>query len=134
MPSENILCSQLTELNMRSRWYSAQNWHLPFAYIGVTSILVGTIADKIPDILPWASLFAGIIGIFTLVHMCAIQDGIRRAVNAIQCIECKLELEKTALYKPFVHLFPMMSIVILGIVVYFIMSWALFNGRISLAP
>jgi len=130
MPSEDILCSQLAELNTRSRWYSAQNWHLPFAYIGVTSILVGTIADKIPPVLPWASLFAGILGILRLVHMCAIQDGIRRSVSAIQCVECKLELEKTAQYKPFMHLFPMMSIVVLGIVAYFIMSWASFSGRI----
>ena len=130
MPSEDTFCSQLAQLNTRSRWYSAQNWHLPFAYIGVTSVLVGTITDKIPAVLPWASLFAGILGVVTLVHMCAIQDGIKRSVSAVQCVEQKLKMKQTAKYKPFVHLFPMMSIVVLGIVAYFIMSWACFTGRI----
>jgi len=130
MPSENTFCSQLAELNSRSRWYSTQNWHLPFAYIGVSSVLVGMIADKIPAILPWASLFAGILGIFTLAHMCTIQDGIKRAVSAIQFVESELKIKQTAQYKAFVHLFPMMSIVVLGIAAHFIMSWASFSGNI----
>ena len=130
MSHESVLCTQLNELNARSRWYSSQGWHVPYAYIGVSSILVGTIADKMPTLLPWASLFASIFGILTLMHMCKIRKGTKRAVNCLQKVEEELKLEITAQLSPNVsHL---VIIIVLGMIAYLILTYALLSGKFNL--
>ncbi len=37
---------QLTELNNRSRWYSAQLWQLPFTYLAVTAIAISNLESQ----------------------------------------------------------------------------------------
>lgn len=82
--SENIepesLRVQLSELNNRSRWYTAQLWHIPFAYLGVLIIAIGQVVDKKPLYLPHVLLLGAFFGVCVLCNMWGLLDGIKRAV------------------------------------------------------
>ena len=42
----NTLRQQLQVLNERSRWYSAELWQIPFAYLGLTALVIAQIATN----------------------------------------------------------------------------------------
>ena len=107
--SNEILTTQLVELNSRSRWYSSQNWQVPFAYVGIISIFIPTILEKKPEWFGWATFFAGILGVLVQIHMFVVLQSIKRVVLNIQAIERTLGLEVTAKYNPFPHYFPIFS-------------------------
>jgi len=95
-PDEESLRVQLSELNNRSRWYSAQSWHIPFAYFGILLITASQIHDKAPCLLPFFLIFMGIFGILVLWHMCGIINGAERAVKNLKNTEKLLNLPETA--------------------------------------
>jgi len=91
---------QLTELNNRARWYSSQLWQVPFAYLGVTGVLLSQMGCKSPTNWLLMSTAIAILGVFVIVHMNGIADGERRAVENLQAAEGALDIPPTALYKP----------------------------------
>ena len=81
------------ELNQRSRWYTAQLWYVPFAYVGI----VGFAFDKIVNLpYPLNSFGLFLLGIFSIavfVHVLALKFYERRAVSSMQ--EQELEGSRT---------------------------------------
>lgn len=110
---------QLAELNSRSRLYSSQLWQLPFAYLGLTGIVLAGFADNTSLRLAVALFACGIFGLCVVFHMCGMRDGERRAVDDLQEIEGKLYLEETAEYKPLLYVVPLQVAVIGAMIVYF---------------
>ena len=67
-----IYLAQLTELGLRTRWYSAQLWQIPFAYLGLTGIALGALAASatVSDLrLGVAFLAATGFGLLVTVHV-----------------------------------------------------------------
>jgi len=88
----DILGRQLTELNNRSRWYSTQLWTVPFTYLGVSAIILMGFLKEASEHL-WIALIAcGLIGVFVVWHLKGIQDGEKRAVNALMELEKQIGL------------------------------------------
>ncbi len=118
-PYIEILRSQLSELNTRARWYSSQLWHVPFAYLGVTGVVLGNLGEKSSYQLSLGLLCAGIFGILVSIHLFGIMDGEKRAVNNLQKVERELRLESTVKYKPF-YVIPLVLSVMGATIFYFI--------------
>jgi hypothetical protein len=95
-PEPESLRVQLTELNNRSRWYSAELWQIPFAYLGLTGLIIVQIADKTPRHLGLAFITAAVFGVFVIIHMFKIRKHEIRAVEDLQETEAKLNLKPTA--------------------------------------
>jgi hypothetical protein len=94
---------QLVELNSRSRWYATQLWQVPFAYLGVTGVVITSALDKKSTFLPCIFFASAIFGVFVARHAAGITDGLRRSVTNLQHAEEKLHLPRTAEYKPEVY-------------------------------
>ena len=94
---DESLIAQLAELNSRSRWYSSQLWQVPFAYLGITGVVIAGLVDK-NSILVLGLIATGLFGICVLVHMYGMKDGERRAVQNLQKIERELKLEPTRIF------------------------------------
>src|SRR6267143_3352976 len=91
------LRTQLSELNARSRAYSAQMWQLPLAYLTAA----GLILPKLQAVeLGWVSLAAFVVGAALLWHLLSLEESRRRAVGDLQKIEEALGLTRTALNRP----------------------------------
>jgi len=91
------LRTQLSELNARSRAYSAQMWQLPLAYLTAA----GLILPKLQAVeLGWVSLAALVVGAALLWHLLSLEESRRRAVGDLQKIEEALGLTRTALNRP----------------------------------
>ncbi len=90
---------QLSELNNRSRWYTARLWHIPFAYFGILGVTVAQFMAEGRSYLPYVLILFGLFGCFVLWHMWEIWDGEKRAVEELQITEGLLELPQTAQYK-----------------------------------
>jgi len=95
-PSKESLHVQLTELNNRSRWYSSELWQVPFAYLGLSGLVIGQVADKASRYLSLAFGASAVFGIFVIVHMHRLRGSERRAVKNLQDTERALNLEVTA--------------------------------------
>jgi len=59
----------VTELNNRGRWYSTEIWHVAFAYIGITAIVIGQVINKRPDYLSYVFAANAVLGLFVVWHM-----------------------------------------------------------------
>lgn len=94
-PETESLQVQLTELNNRSRWYSAELWQIPFAYLGLTGLIIVQIANKKPEFLGYTLISAAVFGIFVIIHMCKIRKNEIRAVKHLQKTEAELYLSPT---------------------------------------
>ncbi|MBA7676827.1 hypothetical protein ES703_85072 [subsurface metagenome] len=78
---------QYDQLNQRSRWYTKQIWHVPFAFIAIISLGIGKI-DDIPERLKTVALL--ILSLFSLaafVNVTALKYYERRAVRGMQQLE-----------------------------------------------
>ncbi len=98
-PDSNALTVQLTELNNRSRWYTAQLWHIPFAYFGILVVALTQIKTNEPLYLSYILLFIGFFGCFALWHMYGLINGVERAVRELRKIENQLKLRQTAQFR-----------------------------------
>lgn len=110
---------QFRELNTRSRWYSSQLWQIPFAYLGVTGIVLGRLAGESRCQLSLGLLCSGIFGILVSVHIFGLMNGEKRAVTGLEEVESKLGLEPTAKYKPF-YVIPLALSVVCATIFYFL--------------
>lgn len=103
-PDQDTLRLQLSELNSRSRWYSSQLWHVPFAYLGLTGIIVANLASSCPSQQSLGLIVSALFGVLVSFHICAMKDGERRAVENLKEMEQKLDLPPTVEYKKWYHL------------------------------
>ena len=84
---ETALLAQLTELNNRSRWYSSQLWQIPFAYLGLTVVMLAALHDACAGTRAIASIASALIGICVLFHTHKIKGGEKRAINNLRAVE-----------------------------------------------
>jgi len=97
--SNEELMAQLHELNDRSRMYNSQIWQVPFAFFGLTILVLSTIMNNSNTYLFVFSLVLELsLGVAVIIHMLGLQDGIKRAVTNIKIIELKMGLENTVKY------------------------------------
>ena len=106
---------QLTELNNRSRAYTAQIWQVPFAYVGIVGVVLAQLADKDPRVKAVAMAAAAAFGVPVLIHLTSLANGCRRAVENIRAVERKLYLTETAQYRPAWYIAPLIGSVILTV-------------------
>jgi hypothetical protein len=92
-PSDETLRLQLTELNIRSRWYVAQLWQMPFAYIGIAGVTIGTLVDKDYVFLGIASIALAIAGMLITGYYFAVLKDEDRAVKRLQKTEAALGIK-----------------------------------------
>ena len=93
------LIAQLHELNDRSRMYNSQIWQVPFAYFGLTILVISTIMNNASTYIFMFSLIVEIsLGVAVIIHMVGLQDGINRAVSNLKIVESKMGLENTVKY------------------------------------
>lgn len=117
LPGPDSLRVQLSELNIRGRWYSSQLWQLPFAYFGVSGLVVGQALTRNTTYLPVILIAVAIFGFFVIWHMIGILDGQKRSVDNIQSIEKSLHLPVTALWKLY-YVLPLIIAVLFGVLAY----------------
>jgi hypothetical protein len=115
-PDKDSLQRQLTELNIRARWYSSQLWQVPFAYLGLTGLAVSNAVGKSSSHLPLIFWTCAVFGVCVIVHMTGMRDGEHRAVLNIQEVEDALHLKRTVKYKPLTYGVPLQLMVILAII------------------
>ena len=87
---------QLAELNKRGRWYSSELWHVPFAYLTLSGILIAQIADKWEQYVPPALIVSGVFGVFVAEHMRRLRRSEQRAIQNLIDTEKALNLPVTA--------------------------------------
>jgi len=78
---------QYDQLNQRSRWYSAQLWYVPFAFVGIIALGIDK-ASAVPE--PMKTFVFLILSFFSLaafVHVKALKYYERRSVRAMQQLE-----------------------------------------------
>lgn len=97
-PDQAVLRTQLTELNVRSRWYVAQLWQVPLAFVAATAIRLAQLAAKANDtVIPALGLVgAAGIGLLVLLHLIGVRNDAKRAVKNLKKIEKELGLTVTA--------------------------------------
>jgi hypothetical protein len=102
-PDHDVLKVQLSELNSRSRWYSSQLWQVPFAYLGLTGVIVANLVDESPSILSLGLIVSAIFGVLVYIHILGMRDGEKRAVIGLKNIENELNLPPAAEYNTWYH-------------------------------
>jgi len=117
-----ILATQLSELNNRSRAYAAQIWQVPFAYFGLTGLILGSLVDRCPTLLGIALIISGMLGIVVLVHIFGNLQACKRAVLEIQSIERSCGLHVTAQWAPKLIVYPLIIAVVCMAVICLIMG------------
>lgn len=97
VPLPETLRAQLQQLNERSRWYTSQSWQVPFAYIGVTGVVLAGIWKDVNQE-SWVqsnSLFAtAVLGVLVFWHLLGVQRNICRVITNIETIEGLLGLRR----------------------------------------
>jgi uncharacterized integral membrane protein len=97
--SKEELIAQLHELNDRSRMYNSQIWQVPFAYFGLTILVITTIMNNTNTYtFVFSLIFELSLGVAVIIHMLGLQDGINRAVSNVKKVESKMGLENTVKY------------------------------------
>jgi hypothetical protein len=93
-PDQATRRAQLTELNVRSRWYVAQLWQVPLAFVATTAIPLAQLASKANGrvILALALVGAGAIGFLVFLHLVGVRADAKRAVENLKKIEKELGL------------------------------------------
>lgn len=86
----------MTELNNRSRWYSSELWQIPFAYLGVTGVVIAQLAEKANDYLGIGFAASAAFGVFVIIHTFRIRASEQRAITHLQETEAALHLPITA--------------------------------------
>ena len=104
--------AQLAELNARVRAHMATLWQMPFAYLGIVALALGTFTER-PRLLAAAALFLALTGSFVLWAMVGWLDSVHQAVDAINKVEKALGLDETAKKRPWTHALPHFLIVLL---------------------
>jgi hypothetical protein len=82
-------------LNNRSRWYSSELWQIPFAYLGVTGVVITQLAEKTQAYLGIGFAASAALGVFVLIHVFRIRDSEQRAITHFQETEIALYLPVT---------------------------------------
>jgi len=95
-PEEESLRVQLAELNNRSRWYSSELWQVPFAYLGLSGVVIAQVADKASEYLSLVFLVSAVFGVFVIWHMSRLRSSEQRAIKHLQETEKALNLSETA--------------------------------------
>lgn len=95
-PNEESLRVQLAELNNRSRWYSSELWQVPFAYLGLSGVVVAQVADKASKYLSLIFFASAVFGAFVIWHMSRLRSSEQRAIKHLQETEKALNLSETA--------------------------------------
>ena len=123
--------AQMHELNDRSRMYNSQIWQVPFAYFGLTILVISTIMNNANTYIFVFSLILEVfLGIAVIIHMFGLQDGINRAVNNIEKIESKIGLENTVKYSKQTW-WPFLMMVIIVTAYFIFMSISFLTSIIS---
>ncbi len=123
-PTPESLKAQLTELNSRSRWYAAQIWQLPFAYLGGTGIFLAQLVGKNHKVVALATIASGVVGLFTFWHLRGILNGVRRAVDNLKKVEEQLGLRTTAEWTPW-YVWPLLIMVMFAAFSYLVVGFYL---------
>jgi hypothetical protein len=110
-PEADSLRVQLTEMNNRGRWYSSELWQVPFAFLGVTGLIITQVADKGIVFLGVAFGASALFGVFVLIHMFRIRTSEIRAIKHLQDTEEALHLPPTAKTRGGVKIFQVAMIV-----------------------
>jgi hypothetical protein len=110
-PEPESLQVQLTQLNERSRAYTTQMWQLPVAYVAAAGVALSS-TKGLPS--PIELFVVGIVGLLVFLHLDAIDDGRRRAVENMQRLERELHLTQTAEERPG-YLFHLLLMVMLAV-------------------
>lgn len=86
---------QLEILNERSRWYSSELWQIPFAYLGITGVLIAAIISQESawNYLALAFAISALIGVAVLVHMINVRKLEQKAVLKLKNVEKQLGLK-----------------------------------------
>lgn len=90
-PMESEIATLLAEANNRSRWYAAQLWQLPFAYLGMTTIALFQIPrnsnGEPAAYFRNAVAASAVFGVLVLLHEIAALRGHYRAVEGLRYFE-----------------------------------------------
>ena len=88
-PDQAVLRTQLTELNVRSRWYVAQLWQVPLAFIAATAIPLAQLATKENGgvTLTLGLIGASMVGFSVFFHLLGVRADAKRAVEDLKEIE-----------------------------------------------
>ena len=114
---QETLRAQLTELNQRSHWYSAQLWQLPFAYLGITGVALASLDSATPRKYAITCFAAGVLGLLVFIHMVAVRRLEKRAIGKLSDVEKELGLAPAE--DSIVDVYPMIMATFLGMVFYF---------------
>jgi hypothetical protein len=114
---------QLTELNNRDCHYTSQSWQVPFAYVSIVGVVLAQVADKKAEVVFIASACGAAFGLFVLIHLTSLANGIGRAVTNICGVERALQLDQTAEYRPEWYIGPLILSVILTVVLCLCLAW-----------
>ena len=111
----NARQTQLTELNARSRAYSAQIWQLPLAYLTAAGVVLSQVSN--PRGQAMASVSIGLVGLLLSWHLWGIEEGRSRAVRNLRDLETQLGLTPTAEDRPG-YTFPLLLMSVIAALVF----------------
>ena len=75
------------QLNRRSRWYSAQIWYVPFAYVGIVGFAFDKILELEAPLNSFAFIFIGILSLAVVIHIISLRYYELRAVSNMRKLE-----------------------------------------------
>lgn len=95
-PDIPTLRAQLAELNSRSRWYSTRLWQIPFAYIGLSGIIISSLVklDSVNiRLIGIALILLGIIGVLVTGHVFGVRKAEVISIKKLQYVEEELKIQ-----------------------------------------
>ena len=78
---------QYEQLNQRSRWYSTQIWHVPFAFVGIIALGIGKIDDVPEPLKTFALLMLSFFSLAAFVHVASLKYYELVAIRGMQQLE-----------------------------------------------
>ena len=91
-PEPNALIAQLTQLNERARHYAARIWLVPFAYLGLALIAIGTSWEASDTAQVAVSFGMAAAGILVVIHYVGLLGRSEATVDAIADLERRMYL------------------------------------------